>query len=667
MAAITRRDIEGAITQLPCPSDAINCALSRLSDGAEIISTNPVILFWGVSGAESDPDWYQPGVIRARISARLSSREHANPYGTFDASHRSIIDRQASDARFMFHAARSIARIAGLDERPAGICAALHDLGKVALTVAADEGNGEFAYPANLADEQDRFGITHTRAGRWIAAAAAAPRIVERAMWLHHIPVNHDGSDDSAIIAIVRIADAYLQRTHYEKSIPIPRDAFQRLGLNQDAVEDSLAGIDREIESSLSEAAPRAEALNTALLQRVADLERDSEAAVATAEALSADKPDDPCTSLPNEDLEFDAARTLSVVCERTGDALALIRGYAAHIADTGDQAAVIEKGRAILEHVHQAEHLLANAERFMSRTEITYEPILLNFLAHDVVEHHIERLRAKGIRVEEVFGQGLPRVPLDRSAISHAITELVTNAEDAMRRTGGVLTLITRTGADGESVELSVRDTGRGVSEDSFPGLFEPFHVQEGNLGLAVARRIAEAHGGHLEYRPGDDGGHFVLSLPVAAQDETEPDEPDTLEMDEPIEGNHVPIIPDTMGAEGIWVVSQDAGVRDVIAEILRMRGFAVAEGSDLPAAAQSEDVPCPESIVIEVPVHDRTGKTARELADDFAPHATVIVIGGSHHEFRSGSNVHVVDKPFRVSDILTALETSARSGSAE
>jgi signal transduction histidine kinase len=72
-------------------------------------------------------------------------------------------------------------------------------------------------------------------------------------------------------------------------------------------------------------------------------------------------------------------------------------------------------------------------------------------------------------------------------------------------------------------AARLVVSDEGKGVPEDQVQQLFVPFsrtstHTDSSGLGLAISRRIAEAHGGTLDYRPAENGrGHaFVLELPA-------------------------------------------------------------------------------------------------------------------------------------------------------
>jgi nitrogen fixation/metabolism regulation signal transduction histidine kinase len=71
------------------------------------------------------------------------------------------------------------------------------------------------------------------------------------------------------------------------------------------------------------------------------------------------------------------------------------------------------------------------------------------------------------------------------------------------------------------EHIEIHVTDEGPGVEPESRAHLFEPYFTTKTSgtgLGLMIARKIAEEHGGSLDLLPdGDRGLHFVLSLPKA------------------------------------------------------------------------------------------------------------------------------------------------------
>ncbi|MEN9289732.1 MAG: Sensor protein FixL, partial [Pseudomonadota bacterium] len=71
----------------------------------------------------------------------------------------------------------------------------------------------------------------------------------------------------------------------------------------------------------------------------------------------------------------------------------------------------------------------------------------------------------------------------------------------------------------DAGQIAIHVKDNGPGLSPEILSQLFQPFvTTKPGNLGmgLPIARRLAEQHGGKLENIASDQGGHFVFYLPV-------------------------------------------------------------------------------------------------------------------------------------------------------
>jgi signal transduction histidine kinase len=123
------------------------------------------------------------------------------------------------------------------------------------------------------------------------------------------------------------------------------------------------------------------------------------------------------------------------------------------------------------------------------------------------------------GIEFATQVPPGLPAMRADRAQLRQVLLNLVCNAYDAMP--DGGLVVVEAEAADG-AVRLTVSDTGGGISDDAMPRLFEPFFTTKAKgigLGLSVAHRIVEGHGGSLvaATRPGT-GASFTVTVPVAA-----------------------------------------------------------------------------------------------------------------------------------------------------
>ncbi len=107
--------------------------------------------------------------------------------------------------------------------------------------------------------------------------------------------------------------------------------------------------------------------------------------------------------------------------------------------------------------------------------------------------------------------------VVMDADRMAQVVYNIASNARDAMPR-GGLFSVVTR--KVGEQVELRFTDTGPGVPDELSDQIFEPFFTygkREGaGLGLSIARRIVEEHGGKLWMESSKRrGATFVVSLP--------------------------------------------------------------------------------------------------------------------------------------------------------
>jgi two-component system sensor histidine kinase HydH len=134
--------------------------------------------------------------------------------------------------------------------------------------------------------------------------------------------------------------------------------------------------------------------------------------------------------------------------------------------------------------------------------------------LLSEVVEVNLLDSPAKG-RVSIECEAQLPPVKMDGARLKQVVLNLVLNAVKATEA-GGDISLVARGDAGG--VALRVTDTGCGIADTDLPRIFdETFSTRGGGLGLPIARRIVESHGGaiRVESIPGR-GTTFTVWLPA-------------------------------------------------------------------------------------------------------------------------------------------------------
>jgi hypothetical protein len=131
---------------------------------------------------------------------------------------------------------------------------------------------------------------------------------------------------------------------------------------------------------------------------------------------------------------------------------------------------------------------------------------------------------RLDSIRVTTQLGADLPKVMADPDALKRAVANLVDNAAEAMQQSlVREIQISTALVGSRDAVELSVADTGHGVTQELKEKLFLPYFSTKKRgtgLGLAIVSRIVEDHRGSIrveENRP--VGAKFVVELPLAAE----------------------------------------------------------------------------------------------------------------------------------------------------
>ena len=206
-----------------------------------------------------------------------------------------------------------------------------------------------------------------------------------------------------------------------------------------------------------------------------------------------------------------------------------------------------------------------------------------------------LRRLLAANVRLVTDYGRNLPLVRADKAQIENAVMNLVVNARDAVRSTGGgTVKLRTARLTQGEAVSLGyggqpigemalieVSDDGPGIPPGSLSKIFEPFYttkpVGEGTgLGLATVYGIVKQSDGWIgvESKPGE-GATFRIFLPVF-----EP--PVLVEPPAPAAPRGRPAARDLSGAGLILFVEDEDDVRGIAAKLLRARGYEVLEAAD-------------------------------------------------------------------------------------
>ena len=215
---------------------------------------------------------------------------------------------------------------------------------------------------------------------------------------------------------------------------------------------------------------------------------------------------------------------------------IATLRGYLETLGLKEGALTPEQRDEYLTIAVRQSERLGSLGTELFELTKLDrheVEPSLERFRVAELVQDNVQRFRlraeAGGIDLHSRFDRDLPPVYADISLMERALENLI---ENALRHTdtGGTVTVGLRELE--ERLEVTVADTGHGISEEDLPHIFDRYYRSSrspephltgsrhtgAGLGLAITRRIVELHGGELTVASQlGKGTTFAFTLPVA------------------------------------------------------------------------------------------------------------------------------------------------------
>ncbi len=285
---------------------------------------------------------------------------------------------------------------------------------------------------------------------------------------------------------------------------------------------------------------------------------------------------------------------------------------------------------------------------------------------ALDAVQHVIE---TKGHAVSV----SLPNQPVyvhgDPVRLEQVFVNLLTNAA-RYSDPHGRITVTLAPVAPG-SIELRVRDTGIGIEQEMLGRIFDLFEQAHRDLarsqgglgvGLTIAKKLVELHGGTLEARSegAGRGSEFVVTLPVVAP-------APVSEGLEPTSGDQ-----DDVVALHVLVVDDNADVADTIAEFLEGDGYRVSTARDGHAALRELELGVPDVILLDIGLPGMDGyQVARRMRSGAAARAFIVAVTGYGQRkdreaaLESGFDAHLV-KPVNLDTLRSLLGEVARRRTA-
>jgi PAS domain S-box-containing protein len=313
------------------------------------------------------------------------------------------------------------------------------------------------------------------------------------------------------------------------------------------------------------------------------------------------------------------------------------------------EQAQLTSDERAVLrdadEAATQAAHLTRRLLAFGRKQPMHAEVFDASAVVKRTTQMVSRTLNARH-RVDVTGVAGPHHVRMDPGHLEQVVVNLVLNARDAMED-GGVITVGMREARRGDSdgVEVSVADTGRGMSAEERQRIFEPFFTTKGpgrgtGLGLSTVHGIVEQARGAIEVEsePGK-GSRFTVWLPSV-----------------PLE--QAPSPPRANGRRRVLVVDDEPAIRRAACRILEAAGCEVVEAVDgADAVARVKSGAGFDVLLSDVRMPGLSGPEVAKAVRALAPSTRVVLMSGYTGEEASALADAFLAKPFTPDDLVNAV----------
>ena len=262
---------------------------------------------------------------------------------------------------------------------------------------------------------------------------------------------------------------------------------------------------------------------------------------------------------------------------------LSIIIGYTSLTeSKLGAESSVRENTTQVLKAADSAKNLIRKLLAFSRKQILNPELLNVNELISEL-SGMLTRVLDERVKLELRLGPKVGNIEADRSQIEQVILNLVVNARDAMPH-GGVLTIDTfsanfpqdaHSDLKGEYETIRVSDTGIGIDDSVRLRIFEPFFTtkQESGgtgLGLATVYGIVKQSGGHVEVESKlGEGSSFRIYFPKARALKVVGSKVDAADIS-------------TAGSETILLIEDFTELREMIATMLRSKGYNVLQARD-------------------------------------------------------------------------------------
>jgi signal transduction histidine kinase/CHASE1-domain containing sensor protein/CheY-like chemotaxis protein len=291
------------------------------------------------------------------------------------------------------------------------------------------------------------------------------------------------------------------------------------------------------------------------------------------------------------------------------------------------------------------------------------------------VVENAINVVRqtadAKGIKIETYYDSTPATISGDANRFQQVVWNLLSNAVKFTHSGGRVCVKVALVGP---TVEISVSDTGQGISKEFLPFVFDRFRQADSTttrqhgglgLGLAIARHLVEIHGGMIKAESHGEGrgSKFTIRLPLF--------EAVPLAVDSPEASQFVAARPQLLSGLNVLLVDDDSDNLKLMATALTKRQANVTAVSSANEAIRAITRKRPDVLVSDIAMPDEDGygliEKVRRLENGETQNIPAVAITAyakdedRERALSSGFQIYLA-KPVELTELISVVARAAR-----
>ena len=339
--------------------------------------------------------------------------------------------------------------------------------------------------------------------------------------------------------------------------------------------------------------------------------------------------------------------KLLAGIVHELNNPLTTILGFAQLLART-DEGNKKNLGRIVSESERCA-RIVQNVLRISRPGKTDTEIIDLNSAVRETLELAAYQLRLNTVNIGLNLSSKSPAISVNPCEFTQVLLNVVTNAVQAIGEDRGEGVVDVSTEVSGDRVLIHIQDDGPGLGQDDISKIFEPFFTTKETgtgLGLSLSRQLVESNKGEISVVSEEGRGTtFSLIFPLEERN------PDSEVGDE--------------GPRRILVADDEHHILDLVEAVLSNADCeveCVASGEEAIARLQEKEF---DLVVSDLRMPGISGRELVEWMRSEGKTAGVLLLTGDvasreMKEFIASSGVSCLAKPFRIGELVAAVETT-------